>query len=80
MRDRKLRQRLGDIPIPDYEEEAYLQTLKAAGKINLHPERQRVSRREFFRTASFYQQKSLGCKADLDSLSDLGDPGDRGGP
>lgn len=48
MRDRKLRQRLGDIPIPDYEEEAYLQTLKAAGKINLHPERQRVSRREFF--------------------------------
>ena len=48
MRDRKLRQRLGDIPIPDYEEEAYLQTLKAAGKINLHPERQRVSRRDFF--------------------------------
>lgn len=48
MRDRKLRQRLGDIPIPDYEEEAYLQTLKAAGKINLHPERQRVSGREFF--------------------------------
>lgn len=48
MRDRKLCQKMRKVQIPDYEEEAYLQTLKAAWNIDLHPERQRVNRSGFF--------------------------------
>ena len=48
MKDRKLSKKIREIPIPDYEEDAFLRTLSAAKEADLHPERKRVTKAEFF--------------------------------
>ena len=44
MKDRKLSKKIREIPIPDYEEDAFLRTLSAAKEADLHPERKRVTK------------------------------------
>ena len=47
MKDRKLRKKIREIPIPDHQEEALLRTIWAAKQTGLHPERQRMTKMEF---------------------------------
>ena len=48
MKERKLRKKIREIPIPGPQEEALLRTIWAAKQTGLHPERQRMTKMEFF--------------------------------
>ena len=76
MKDRKLSKKIREIPIPDYEEDAFLRTLSAAKEADLHPERQRVTKAEFF-AGRFTLSASLGTETASHRASAAGNPGDR---
>ena len=77
MKDRKLRKKIREIPIPDHQEEALLRTIWAAKQTGLHPERQRMTKMEFFTGQIGFIGQSMGGKAACDISFVFGDTGGR---